>query len=131
MIYGINPALSGLAAAGKRLEVASNNVANINSTRTQTNGVSTVQPYQPQEVVQTSLDTGGVSTQVRASNAAAEKVFAPDHPDANEEGFVTLPGVSLEEQIIQSKVATYDYRANLRSIDTHDKMLDHLLDILS
>jgi flagellar basal-body rod protein FlgC len=128
----INTALSGLAAAGKRLETAANNIANQNSTRTRdADGNSTNVPFQPQEVVQTSLTGGGVKTEVRPTGDQPLRVFDPGNPDADENGFVSTPNVSLEEQIVQTKLATYDYKANLKTIAAQDKLFENLLDIIS
>lgn len=131
MVSSINIALTGLAASSKRLEVASNNIANLSATRTVKDGVSTVEPYRAQQVVQTSLSTGGVLASVVPSSMPVDKVFSPDHPDADESGFVNFPNVNMEEQLTQTQIASYDYKANLKSIRAQDSMFKSLLDILS
>jgi flagellar basal-body rod protein FlgC len=132
MVSAINNALSGLAAAGKRLAVASDNIANIHSTSTrQADGTTTPDPYVPKEVQQTALNTGGTQAVVRDSEKPPLKVFDPDNPESDEQGFLNLPNMSLEEQLVQTKIATYDYKANLKSVVQQDKMFQNLLDIIS
>lgn len=132
MVSAINTSLSGLNAASRRLDVAANNIANISSTRTQTaDGAVTNQPYRAQEAVQVSLSAGGVQLLVQPSSAPVEQVYAPDDPAADEAGVVKLPNVNLEDQVVQSKIAGYDYKANLKTIATQDKLSDSLLDLLA
>ncbi len=132
MVSAINSALSGLAAAGKRLEVASNNIANINSTRTRNaDGTVTTAPPPPQEVQNVAQSTGGVQAEVRNSEKPPIKFYSPDHPDADDQGFLNLPNTDLAEQIVQSQMATYDYKANLNTIKQQDKLFQNLLDIIS
>lgn len=131
MVSSINIALTGLASASKRLEVSSNNLANLHSTRSVKDGVTTAEPYLAQRVAQTSLSTGGVLASVVPSSAPVDKVYAPDHPDADETGFVNFPNVNVEEELVQTQIASYDYKANLKSIQTQDSMFKSLLDILS
>lgn len=131
MVSSINIALSGLAAASKRFEVAATNIANQNSTRTVRDGVSTTQPYQAQQVMQVSQGVGGVQAVVVPSSLPQDKLYSPDHPDADEAGFVNFPNVSLEGDMAEMTVASYDYKANLKSITTQDNMMKSLLDILS
>ncbi len=131
MVSAINSALSGLKAAGTKLAVASNNIANMHSTQQLVNGEVVNAPYKEQQVVQTSLDTGGVKVEVRESTLPPIKVYAPDHADANAEGFVEMPNVNLERQMVDTMIVRYDYKANLKSIDIQDELFQNLLDIRS
>ena len=105
-------ALSGLYANEKRLAVAADNIANANT-----------EGFRAKDLQQSSNDGGGVSTRVVERSPATVQV-----PDT-EGGIRELPNVSLESEIINSKLATYGAEANLKVIQTQDKLNKYLLDI--
>lgn len=131
MVSPINTAISGLFAASRRLSVSANNIVNQGSTRTQVDGVETNTPYTPKQVVQISQATGGVITRVIDKNPATVGVFIPDHPDADAEGVVQFPNVDIAEELVNQKIASYDYKANLKTIKVQDELQKSLLDIFS
>ena len=131
MVNAINSALSGLAAASKRLQVSANNIANMHSTRTVVDGNEVVSPYIAQQVQQISQAGGGVTTRVQDVNPRSTPIFNPEDPDADANGFVAYPNVSLENEIVNQKIASYDYKANLKTIKVQQEMEQSLLDILS
>ncbi len=131
MVNAINSALSGLSAAARRLHVSANNIANIHSTKTVVDGNTVNAPYVPKRVDQVSQAGGGVTTVVKDINPASTKLFDPDDPDADTEGFVAYPNVNLETEIVNQKIASYDYKANLKTIKVQDELEQSLLDILS
>ncbi len=131
MINPINSALSGLSAATRRLQVSAANIANMQSTQRVENGNVVNSPYVPQRVQQISQAGGGVSTLVQDVNPAATRIFDPEDPQADAEGFVAYPNVNLENEIINQKIATYDYKANLKTLKIQDELEQSLLDILS
>jgi flagellar basal-body rod protein FlgC len=125
MVSAINTALSGLAAASKRVQVAANNIANQFSTKSLIDGESADTPYVPQKVDQVSLTTGGVLAQVNDANPATQQV-----PDINNPGqLIDMPNVDLAQELINLKISSYDFKANLRTIETQNEMDEALLDI--
>ncbi len=131
MSTAIGSALSGLAAASRRVEVSASNIANQSSTATQVNGVTTNQPYMPKDVVQISLGAGGVRAEVRDANNPVVKYHDPESTQADEYGFVEYPNVDTAEELVKMQIASYDYKANLKSIRVADRMAQNLLDMLS
>ncbi len=105
-------ALSGLFANEKRISVAANNIANANT-----------ENFKAQEVVQSSNEAGGVSTRVVARNPATITVAN------NEGGTSQLPNVSLDQELIQADVASYNAQANLKVLQAQNKLDKYLLDI--
>lgn len=103
--------LSGLYANERKLAVAADNIANAN-----TDG------YQAKEVKQTSVAGGGVTTQV------VERETAPQQQTGGEQAAVSN-NVSLEEELVNTNIATYGAQANLKVIQAQDKMNKYLLDI--
>ena len=127
----IGSALSGLAAAAKRVEVSASNIANQSSTATQVNGVTTNQPYIPKDVVQISLGAGGVRADVRDAEVPSVKYYDPESAQSDEHGFVSAPNVDTADELVKMQIASYDYKANLKSIKIADRMAQNLLDMLS
>lgn len=131
MSTAIGSALSGLAAASKRIEVSAANLANQSSTATQIDGVTTNKPYIPKDVVQISLGAGGVRPEVRDAGNPVVKYHDPENPQADKNGFVDTPNVDTAEQLVKMQIASYDYKANLKAIKIADRMEQNLLDMLS
>ena len=105
-------ALSGLYASEQRIAVASDNIANVNTT-----------DFRAKDVVQISQAAGGVSTQVVDRNPATVPVATSDGTTEQK------PNVSLDQELIQSQTASYGYQANLKVIKTERDMTKSLLDI--
>ncbi len=116
----LNIAASGLSAERLRMEVVANNIANASATRTPEGG-----PYRRRDVVfETVLD--GVQSNgdqklggVRVAGLVADpselpRVFQPGHPDADGEGFVSMPNVQLPVEMVNLITASRAYEANLR-----------------
>ncbi len=124
MVSSIDTALSGLNAASKRLEVSANNLANQFSTKSVTDGKVSDTPYSAQRVDQISLSSGGVTTQVSNTNPATNTVADPQG------GLQQVPNVDTANELIQTKLASYDFKANLKTIQAQDNMFKNLLDII-
>ncbi len=105
-------ALSGFNASAQRLAVSANNIANANS-----------DGFKAQDVVQTSSPAGGVRADVVTRSPATVSVAAADG------GTRELPNVSLEQEVVNSDIATYSAQANLKVLQTQKKLDQYLLDI--
>lgn len=131
MMNAIGVSVSALQAASKRLEVSATNLANQNSTQTLKDGVVVKKPYEPQVVVQISNPNGGVTSRVETVANPTQKFYSPESPEADEAGFITLPNVDTANELINQKLASYDYKANLKAIQIQNNVQQSLLDILS
>lgn len=131
MGIAINNALSGLNAAGRRLENSSNNIANQFSTSTILNGKELDEPYKPQQVQQVSLETGGVKTVAKTKDPATFDIYDPTHPQASDEGLLSLPNVDVARELVDTQIAAYDFKANLKTIQAENNNTKRLLDIIS
>lgn len=126
--FGVS--LSALNVAATRMQVSANNLANRQSTGTRVNGEVVNEPYKPQRVVQTT--EGGVpKANIETVTNPTQKLYMPDHPQADEQGFLEVPNVDEASELIEMKMATYDYKAALKAITIEDKMQQALLDIFS
>jgi flagellar basal-body rod protein FlgC len=131
---------SGLKAQRARMEVIAGNLANIHTTKTDEGG-----PYKKREVVFMSTDVSdeksfgrvlskkieGVKVDsVQESDKAFERIFDPNHPDADPEGYVSLPNVNLMEEMTDMTAATRAYEANINVMNTTKEMLIKSLDLI-
>lgn len=116
---------SALSAERLRIDLASSNLANAESTRTPEGG-----PYRRRDPVfrAAPLDGGfgseldralrGVSVEKIVVDARPPReVFDPSHPDADRDGIVRLPNVSLVEEMANLQNAARSYEANIAAIN--------------
>jgi len=130
---------SGMSAERTRMEIAANNIANSRSTRAGGKG-----PFRRQQVVFEAAMSGaltggqGASPQlggvrvagVTTDNSPLPKVFDPGHPDADDEGMVTMPNVTLPFEMVDLVSASRAYEANLKALSTFRKMAEQSLSLL-
>ena len=134
----INTALSGLQAAGTRLDGAAQNTANMR-TRGPVPETPPTQPvapsesdaqrvYQAVDTVQTA-DKGTVRAKHTPTQPSYLLEFDPDAAYANEDGVVAAPNVDPVEQTVEQIQAQRAFAANLSVIRTSDEMERSLLNI--
>ena len=56
-------------------------------------------------------------------------VYDPQHPDANDEGYVQLPNVNLLEEMVNMMSASRSYEANVTAINAAKGMAQKALEI--
>jgi flagellar basal-body rod protein FlgC len=130
---------SALKANSIRLNTISSNLANVETTSTPEGG-----PYKKKSVYfeskpiafQDQLDghlrnaTQGVEVKkILEDQEPPQKVFDPSHPDANEEGYVELPNVSVLKEMVDMMSATRAYQANATTIKAAKRMALKALEI--
>ena len=72
--------------------------------------------------------SGGTQTVVRGVDPPSVPSFEPGNPDADANGIVPRPNVSLAGQMVELMTAEHSFKANLRVIRTADSMLGSLFD---
>ncbi len=133
---------SGLTAQRQRLDIASENIANSETTRTASGGTYRRKMVVLQEVPSTSFRSrfnsllnrtaskGGVRVaQIVEDQRDLQPVYNPDHPDANEEGYVMMPNVDLVKETVDGMSATRSYEANLTAFNAIKLMAQKALEI--
>ena len=128
---------SALTAERSRIEVAVSNMANAESTR----GVNG-QPYRRRDVVLASNPvesfddamgrTGAVGVKVAdivEDKAPFSRRYDPAHPDADAEGFVSMPNVDVPEQMVDMLSATRAYQANLTAIGLIKDLISRAMEL--
>ena len=121
MIEALRIAVSGLAAASKRVLGAAQNTANASTPN-----------YTPVDVVSTASPLGGTKADFAPRNPAFVKAYDPNAADADSEGYVNLPNVSLDQEAINLTFASVSYKANaaiIRKVREMDDELRRALDV--
>ena len=59
----------------------------------------------------------------------AKKVYNPDHPDADADGYVTMPNVDVLKETVDSMSATRSYEANVTALNAIKLMAQKALEI--
>jgi len=136
MIGSLNISLSGMRAAETRLSIAANNVVNVSSAGHTAKGAAEAgnnaqAPYKPVSASTTSVSGGGVVVNRISIDPASYSVFAPHNPLSDSDGMVAYPNVSLSEQLIEMKLASLSYKANVKVLEAQSELLGTLLDSLS
>ena len=125
---------SGLSAERTRVNLATSNLANAESTRGPDG-----QPYKRLDPVLRSVSfdnalsaegVSGVQVQkVVADPSPGKRVYSPGHPDADADGFVTLPNVNPIHEVVNLMSASRGYEANATAMDTLKTMATRALEI--
>jgi len=129
---------SGLSVERLRMDVTAENLANA-----QTSG------YKRKDVVvqQSGVGAGGPASfaaaldKARGANGVqvagivedtmpGRRIYDPSHPDADQQGYVTLPNVSPVTEMVDLISASRAYEADVTAMQTAKQMFARTLDIL-
>jgi flagellar basal-body rod protein FlgC len=137
---------SGLSAERLRMDVTAENLANAQSTQG-----ADGQPYRRKEVVLRQAGGGGFETaltsamggpgsstpargvevvQIAEDQSPNRMVYDPGHPDANAEGYVSMPNVDPVTEMVDLIAASRAYEANVTAMQTAKTMFTKTLDLL-
>ena len=127
---------SALDSQRQRLNIIASNLANAESTRTPDGG-----PYIRRDVVlravspdksfhsvfDSAFANGSGPSAVRVTDIIQDErpfrvVYDPDHPDADDKGFLQLPNVNPIEEMVNLMSATRAYEANIAVLETGKTM---------
>jgi flagellar basal-body rod protein FlgC len=135
---------TALLAERERAEVTASNLANAETTRTPEGG-----PYQRENVMfaarrpfgmpfgqqlatMVDFSARGVEvTEVVADQTPPVRHFEPGHPDADAQGYVSLPAINPIEEQVNLMSAARAYQANVSAIMATKNMIADALQILS
>ena len=135
---------SGLSAERQRAEVASTNLANAETTHTDTGG-----PYVRKEVVLSGSNPSPFSTVLnrlgRFGHASAGSVqvtqvvedttapvmhYEPGNPDADKNGMVAYPAINPVSEMVDMMGAVRSYQLNASAVNAAKQMIQQSIDIL-
>jgi flagellar basal-body rod protein FlgC len=137
----IHASSSGLSAQRLRMNLISGNLANVNTTRTRDGG-----PYRRKEAIfaarpleesfkkiladrqKKQLSIVMVDRVIEDSNSPVMK-YDPQHPDADEKGYVAMPNINVMEEMVNMISATRGYEANVTALKAAKDMASRALEI--
>ena len=138
LFSSFNIASSGMTAQRLRMDVISENIANVKTTRTDEGGA-----YVRKNVVLAEKGNNygiktfseifdatrsGVGNGVKATaivndtDTPMELVYDPSHPDADENGYVTYPNVNIITEMTDLIDASRSYEANATAFEASKSM---------
>jgi flagellar basal-body rod protein FlgC len=109
---------SGLMVNRKWMDAVSDNMSNLNTVNPYED-----EPFRERLIVAQAVDYGSGSGGVRVARAEfggdpeGRIVYEPDHPLANEEGYVRYPDIDMGDQMVQLMMAQRGYQANLAVVE--------------
>lgn len=139
----LDTSASALTAQRLRMDIISQNIANVNTTRTE-NGT----PYRRKVVAfeernsstpfsqllserskQLLAGKGVRVTGIYEDNSPFKKVYDPAHPDADQDGYVNMPNVDVVTEMVNMISTSRSYEANMTAISTTKSMALKALEI--
>ncbi len=124
---------SGLTAQRRRLDLIANNIANAGTTRTPEGG-----PYKRKDITfkerldaETGKEAGVEIAQVVTDQSAPRRVYDPTHPDADKDGYVAMPNVSMLTEMVNMLQVTRMYEANVTAMNAAKEMITKSFEILT
>ena len=130
---------SGLAAQRLRMTLIANNIANANSLKSPKGG-----PYRRREALFASVMAEELLTSEDPVSALRgvkllsvveaakpfKSVYNPDHPMADDKGFVLMPNISVAKEMVGMVTAARAYEANLSVLKAFREMTERTLAML-
>ncbi|MGF7144779.1 flagellar basal-body rod protein FlgC [Anaerotaenia torta] len=138
---GMNVSASGMSAQRLRLDIISQNIANVSTTRDADGNV-----YRRKTVVFSEKDvtpfgdilmksSGTVGNGVKVTQIAEDtksamrRVYDPSHPDSDEDGYVTYPNVNPVQEMTDMISASRSFEANVTAFNATKNMALKALEI--
>ncbi|MFY9270886.1 MAG: flagellar basal body rod protein FlgC [Candidatus Manganitrophaceae bacterium] len=137
---------SGLDAQRARLNIVSSNLANVESTETPEGG-----PYRRKDLVFSAAPIGGSFAETLQSTLGAsstgedlpgvettrivederpfKRVYQPQHPGADQDGYVLYPNINPMEEMVNMITALRSYEANVTALNATKSMAMKALEI--
>jgi flagellar basal-body rod protein FlgC len=142
LLSALSVSASGMAAQRTRSELLVENIANSETTRTAEGG-----PYRRKDAVFSStpvpsafsslLDEqmgsslmGVTVANVSVDTREPERRYMPGHPDADKDGYVSMPRVNPAEDMVDLMGASRGYQANVSAISAVKDMIQRSIDLL-
>jgi flagellar basal-body rod protein FlgC len=132
---------SGLSAQRLRMNLISSNLANINTTKTESgepyrrkDAVFAAEPQESSfdEALSKSMQPGLSEVRVegiRTDNRPFIQKYDPENPDADAKGYVSLPNINVVEEMVNMLSATRSYEANVTAVTSTKEMANQALEI--
>ncbi len=145
MFDSLRIAATGMSVSRQMMDVIAENIANANTTHTVTG-----EPYKRKDVIISSKPindpeeqgiltvsfseefenqlTGAQVVAVKQDNTSFRKVYDPNNPNADKDGYVTLPNVNVVEEMAKMIQSSRMYEANLSVVESIKNMATKALE---
>ena len=142
---------SGMTAQQARLDVISENITNMNTTRTESGGayrrkITIMEAESGKNGFREAMSraarkghvisnrgyeqAGGVKiVEIAEDQSELPFVYDPTHPDANEEGYVEMPNITLVKEVTDAMAASQAFNANVTAFNALKQVVQRGLDI--
>jgi len=141
MFSTVNTSASGLTAQRLRMDLIADNIANVNTTRTD-DGL----PYRRKLAIfrerngsfvnklSSKIENNGTGNGVEVAGIEEDTkpfktVYRPEHPDANQDGYVQMPNINITSEMVDMIDASRSYEANVTALNTTKRMALKALEI--
>lgn len=144
MFNAIDTSASGMSAERLRMDVISNNIANVNTTRTP-EGTAFRRKYvvfepRTENTSETSFSSvfademekpgsGVRAVSIENDDSPFSLKYDPGNPDANADGYVQMPNVNIVAEMTDMITASRAYEANVTAVSSAKSMAMKTLDI--
>ncbi len=145
----------GMSIQKKKMELVTENIANMNTTKTD-NGqpykrkflvVKQIEENKNRLTLKKSLSSDSfnallpvrqsslldtdknIITEIKEDKGEGELVYMPDHPDANEEGYVQMPNVNVVTEMVDMIAASRSFEANVAAFEASKQIAKNSLEI--
>jgi len=145
MFDALKIAATGMSASRQMMDVVAENIANANTTMTISG-----EPYKRKDVVLAAKDlnedddiltvsfdeeyekkVAGVEVVgIKEANNGFRKVYDPTNPNADKDGYVTLPNVNVVEEMAKMIQASRMYEANVSVVESIKNMATKALELI-
>ncbi len=123
-------ASSSMTAQSQRLNIVASNLANADSATS-----STGEAYRSRQVVFSTMQTASENANgvkvagIVHADSPMKKVYEPNHPMANAEGFVEMPNVNTVDEMVNMMSASRSYENSVDMMNTTKSLLQKALTI--
>ena len=118
---------SGMSAQSVRLNTVASNVANADSVSSSEGGTYRARMPVFATILDRGLDADPAAAGVRVagiveSNAPLQKMFDPNHPSADAEGYTYRPNVNVVEELANMISASRSYQTQVEVLNTSKQL---------
>ncbi|MBC8164481.1 MAG: flagellar basal body rod protein FlgC [Bryobacteraceae bacterium] len=141
LFSAIGVSATGMSVQRVRAEVITQNLANSETTRTPEGG-----PYRRRDVVFEATIAGGQFgtvlqdqmgqgltgvqiSEIRVDQEKAPQRYLPGHPDADKDGYVSMPRVNPAEDMVDLMSASRGYQANIAAVSAVKDMIQRSIEL--
>lgn len=129
----IDTAASALLAERTRMDIVAGNLANVNTTH---DAEGNYAPYKRKIVNfgsvldEESKKVNGVHvSSIEEDPSDFKMIYDPTHPNADDSGYVKMPNVTVEREMVDMLSAKSSYQANIKAIQVFKSMYNAALEI--